>query len=422
MTAVLLPEPARLKPPDVVALGAHGMRTRPVRAVLSALGIAIGVAAMVAVLAIPASGGQALHDRLAALGTNLLTAGPGQTLFGDDATLPDDAVPMAKRIGPVQAASGTGNTSASVRRSDKIAPDDTSGLAVFAARPDLLAVLGGKVRAGAFLAAGNQDYPVTVLGSQAAARLGIDHLDIRGCAPGRGLRHPEPPESPCDPARPPQVLIGTQWFTVVGILSPMPLAPEIERSVLVGWDVAKRLLGFDGHPSTVYVRAEESQVDGVRSVLGATLNPQAPNEVEVRRPSDALAAQKLTDTTYSALFLGLGGVALLVGGVGVANTMVISVLERRREIGLRRALGATKRQIRGQFLAESVLLSGLGGLAGVLAGVLVTAGYALSQGWPAVLPWATLAGGVGVAALVGAIAGAYPAVRAARLAPTQALA
>ncbi len=420
--AVKLPEPARLKPPDVVALGAHGMRTRPVRAVLSALGIAIGVAAMVAVLAIPASGAQALHDRLAALGPNLLTAGPGQTLFGANATLPDDAVAMAKRIGPVRAAAGTGTTSASVRRSDKIAPDDTSGLAVYAARPDLLAVLGGKVRAGAFLAAGNQDYPVAVLGSQAAARLGIDHCDIGGFAPGRGLRHPEPPKCIGDPARPPQVLIGTQWFTVVGILAPMPLAPEVERSALVGWDVAKRLLGFDGHPSTVYVRAEESQVDGVRSVLAATLNPQAPNEVQVRRPSDALAAQKLTDTTYSALFLGLGGVALLVGGVGVANTMVISVLERRREIGLRRALGATKRQIRGQFLAESVLLSGLGGLAGVLAGVLVTAGYALSQGWPAVLPVGTLAGGVGVAALVGAVAGAYPAVRAARLAPTQALA
>lgn len=399
--APALPEPARLKPPDVVALGAHGMRTRPMRAVLSALGIAIGVAAMVAVLAIPASGARALHDRLAALGTNLLTAAPGQTLFGKDAKLPDEAVAMAKRIAPVTAASATGNTSASVRRSDKIAPDDTSGLAVFAAKPDLLGVLGGKVRVGSFLGAANQNYPVAVLGAQAAARLGIDHID---------------------PAHPPQVLVGSHWFTVVGILGPMQLAPEIERSVLVGWDIAKALLGFDGHASTVYVRAQESQVDSVRSVLGATLNPQAPNEVEVRRPSDALAAQKLTDTTYSALFLGLGGVALLVGGVGVANTMVISVLERRREIGLRRALGATKRQIRGQFLAESVLLSGLGGLAGVLIGVLVTAGYSLSQGWPAVLPGPALAGGVGIAALVGAVAGAYPAMRAARLAPTQALA
>jgi putative ABC transport system permease protein len=401
MIAPVLPEPTRLKPPDVVALGAHGMRTRPVRAVLSALGIAIGVAAMVAVLAIPESSAKALHDKLSALGTNLLTAGPGQTLFGKNATLPDEAVAMAKRIGPVTAASGTGKTSATVRRTDKISAEETSGLGVYAARADLLGVLGGKVRAGTFLGTANQGFPVTVLGSVAAARLGIDHIDG---------------------AHPPQVWLGDRWFTVVGILDPMPLAPEIERSVLVGWDTAKQLLGFDGHASTVYVRAQESEVDSVRSVLAATLNPQAPNEVDVRRPSDALAAQKLTDTTYSALFLGLGGVALLVGGVGVANTMVISVLERRREIGLRRALGATKRQIRGQFLAESVLLSGLGGLAGVLAGVLVTAGYALSQGWPAVLPAGALAGGVGVAALVGAIAGAYPAVRAARLAPTQALA
>ncbi|WP_179956712.1 ABC transporter permease [Amycolatopsis anabasis] len=377
------------------------MRTRPLRAVLSALGIAIGIAAMVAVLAIPASSAQALHDELAALGTNLLRAEPGKTLLGGDAELPPSAVPMARRIGPVTASTGIGHTGAHVRRTDKIPEDDTSGLGVFAATPDLLDVLGGRLHAGQFLDAAKQNFPAVVLGSVAASRLGIDHLD---------------------PAKPPQVWIGDRWFTVLGLLDPMPLAPEIERSVLVGWEAAKAYLGFGGHPATVYVRAEESEVDSVRGVLAHTLNPQAPNEVDVSRPSDALEAQRITDDSFSALFLGLGGVALLVGGVGVANTMVISVLERRREIGLRRALGATRRQVRGQFLAESVLLAGLGGLFGVLIGTAVTAGYALSQGWPAILPIGALFGGVGVAALVGAVAGAYPAMRAARLPPTQALA
>ncbi|GAB2744924.1 putative ABC transport system permease protein [Amycolatopsis magusensis] len=395
------PSPSRLGPVDLLSLGSHGMRTRPLRAVLSALGIAIGIAAMVSVLAIPESSAKALREQLAALGTNLLRAEPGQTFFGEDAVLPDTAVPMAERIGPVLGAAATGNTGKTVRRTDKVAESETSGLSVQAANPDLLGLLGGTLKAGEFLGAANADYPVVVLGSVAATRLGIDRIDAQ---------------------QRPQVWIGDRWFTVIGILDPMPLAAEIERAVLVGWTAAQRHLGFDGRPSTVYARAEESRLDSVRQVLAATLNPAHPDEVKVSRPSDAIEAQRLTENTYSALFLGLGGVALLVGGVGVANTMVISVLERRREIGLRRALGATRRQVRGQFLTESMLLSALGGASGVLLGVLATAGYSLSQDWPAVLPVPALVGGVGVAAVVGAVAGAYPAMRAARLPPTVALA
>nr|WP_042190671.1 ABC transporter permease [Kibdelosporangium sp. MJ126-NF4]CEL19506.1 Protein of unknown function DUF214 [Kibdelosporangium sp. MJ126-NF4]CTQ94695.1 Protein of unknown function DUF214 [Kibdelosporangium sp. MJ126-NF4] len=396
-----LPSPRRLGAKDMLRLGAHGMRTRPLRAVLSALGIAIGIAAMIAVVSIPASSSKALADQIAALGPNLLVAKPGKSFFGEDAKLPESAVPMVRRIGPVTGASATGNVKATVRRTDQVAANETSGLAVYAATPDLLGVLNGTVHSGKFLDAASGRFPAVVLGSVAATRLGIDRVD---------------------PAAPPQVWIGGQWFTVVGVLNAMPLAPEIERSVLVGWDAAKERLGFDGHPTTVYARAQDSQVESVRGILAATASPEHPNEVEVALPSEALAAQKLVDKSFSALFLALGGVALLVGGVGVANTMVISVLERRREIGLRRALGATRGQIRSQFLAESVLLSGLGGLVGVVIGVGVTAAYALSQGWPAVLPPLALIGGVGISALVGAIAGAYPAMRAARLTPTSALA
>ncbi len=139
------------------------------------------------------------------------------------------------------------------------------------------------------------------------------------------------------------------------------------------------------------------------------------------RPSDALAAQQAADETFTGLLLGLGAVALLVGGVGVANTMVISVLERRPEIGLRRSLGATRGQIRVQFLAESLLLSVLGGVTGVLLGLGVTALYASTQGWPTVVPLWAAGGGLLATLLIGAVAGLYPAMRAARLSPTEAL-
>ncbi len=392
----LLPKPRRLGPADVGRLGAHGMRTRPLRAVLSALGIGIGIAAMVAVVSIPASSQQALREQLAALGTNLLTASPGQTIMGGEASLPVTAVPMVARIGPVTGVSATGRVETTVRRTDRVPEAETSGISVVAARADLLQVLRGSLHRGKFLDQVTENFPTVVLGSVAATRLGVGQVGGK-------------------------VWLGGRWFTVIGILNAMPLAPEIERAALVGWAAAVDI-GFDGHPTNVYVRADEDQVEDVRAVLGATINPQAPMEVRVSRPSDALAAKRLTETSFNALFLGLGGVALLVGGVGVANTMVISVLERRREIGLRRALGASKRQVRGQFLAESVLLSLLGGIVGVLVGVGVTAGYALTRDWPAVFPPVALLGGVSVAAVVGALAGAYPAMRAARLSPTEALA
>jgi putative ABC transport system permease protein len=395
-----LPKPRRLGPRDILRLGMHGMRTRPLRAALSALGIAIGVAAMVAVVSIPASSQQAVREQIAALGSNLLTAQAGQNFDGTPTSLAPEAVPMVRRIGPVTSTTAIGDTKEQVRRSDKI-PAEQQGGGVLAVTPDLLDVLHGEMYSGKFLDKVTSQFPTVVLGSVTARQLGIE------LTPG---------------APPPQVWIGGQWFTVVGVLAALPLAPEIERSALVGWPVAQAKLGFDGNPTKIFVRSADSEVEPVRAVLGPTIKPDRPGVVQVSRPSEALAAQRIAESSFNALFLGLGGVALLVGGIGVANTMVIAVLERRREIGLRRALGATKRQVRGQFLTESVWLSGLGGAIGVLLGMAATAAYSISQHWPAVFPPLALAGGVGIAIVLGVLAGVYPAMRAARLTPTTALA
>lgn len=392
--------PARLSFGDVLRVGGVGLRTRPLRAFLSALGIAIGIAAMVSVVGISSSSRAEVQRQLDALGTNLLTVAPGQTMFGDDSALPLEAVDMIGRIGPVESVSAVGRISdARAYRNDRIPTAQSGGIAVYAARLDLLTVVGASLSSGTWLNEALAKYPAVVLGSSAAARLGV-------IAAGPDV----------------QVLVGGVWCTVVGVLAPVPLARELDSAVLVGWTGAASFLGFDGHPTTVYTRARPDAVTDVQAVLGPTANPEAPSEVKVSRPSDALAAAKATDDAFTGLLLGLGAVALLVGGVGVANTMVISVLERRAEIGLRRSLGATRGQVRTQFLAESLLLSLLGGLGGVFVGIVVTGSYALMQGWPTVVPpWATL-GGALATLLIGAVAGLYPAMRAARLSPTEALA
>ena len=169
------------------------------------------------------------------------------------------------------------------------------------------------------------------------------------------------------------------------------------------------------------MRTHTSQVTTVDNLLGAQANPENPGEVNVSQPSAALTAQAAAKGAFDTLFLGLGAVALLVGAVGVANIMVISVLERRSEIGLRRALGATKGHIRIQFLSEAILLALLGGAAGVALGAGATAAYATTKHWAIVIPALAWGGGLGAALLIGAAAGLLPALRAARMSPTQAL-
>ncbi len=394
-------KPSRLAPRDMLGLGFLGLRTSKARAALSALGISIGIATLVIVTTIPASSQQALEDKLAALGTNRLRAAETPRMK-PPVPLPKGSVNRVQRVAPVQVAGAVGKTESTVNRNGRIPDYQFSGLRVLASRLGLLEAIGGHMRHGEFLGRATGQFPTVVLGHVAAQRLGIPRL-----RPG------EPP---------PQILIDNHWFSVIGILEPLALYPEIDRAVLVGWGPAQNKLGFDGHPSSIYLQADEPVLEEVRSVLPETINPERPDAVRVTRPSEALAAKRAAETTFSALFLGLAGVALLVGGVGVANIMIISVLERRREIGVRRALGATRGQIRGQFLTESVMLAGLGGVIGVALGALGAFGYVIFQGWPFVVPVEALLGGISGAVVVGVLAGLYPAVRASRLPPTEALA
>ncbi|HEV2981023.1 MAG TPA: ABC transporter permease [Solirubrobacteraceae bacterium] len=396
------PASSRLLPLDAVRVASVGLRTRRLRAALSALGVAIGIAAMVAVLGISDSSKAGLVEELNQLGTNLLTVQPGQNFLGQNAQLPQSADRSVLGLASVRnAAAVTTVSSATVRSSSYIEAAETSGITVDAADLGLLATLGGIVAHGRFLDAAREHYPIVVLGAVAAQRLGVDALTANG--------------------RPVQVDIGGTSFVVGGVLAPLPLAPEIDRAALIGYPIAHALFGASRNATTLYVRADPEHVNQAASLLAATADPQNPEQTQISRPSSALQARAAAQSTLTALFLGLGAVALLVGGVGIANVMVISVLERRPEIGLRRALGATRAHIGVQFLGESVLLSLLGGAAGIGLGAAATAAYAQAQRWILVVPLLAVGGSVAIAVVLGAVAGLYPAVRAARLAPASAL-
>jgi putative ABC transport system permease protein len=388
----------RLGLADLARVASVGLRTRRVRAALSALGIAIGVAAIVAVLGLSSSSQAGLLAEIDKLGTNLLTVTTGQTVSGQAAELPLAAPGMIRRIGPVQQVQSTGFTNANVYRSPYIPSGETNGLTVQASSLGLPRAVGTTIAQGSYLNPATAQEPVAVLGALAASYLGIDRL-----YPGE------------------RIWLGGMWFYLAGILKPAVLAPEIDGSALVGFPAAEQYLGFDGHPTTIYVRSVTNQTATVQSVLAATANPEAPYEVSVSQPSAALTARAYAEGALNSLFLGLGAVSLLVGAVGVANIMLIGVLERRSEIGLRRSLGATKGQIRTQFLAEAIMLALLGGAAGVAAGAASTVIYAHLKHWTAVVPTTAWAGGLAAAILIGAIAGLLPAVRAAQLSPTEAL-
>jgi putative ABC transport system permease protein len=390
--------PSRLRTSDVFGVAIDGLRHRKMRTALSALGITIGIAAMVAVLGLSESSRADLSHQIEALGTNLLTVEPATGFGAGDGALPEEAVAKISRIGPVEVVADIVALEQLPLRNDVMSDNETKGLTAIAADVDLLGTLRGTVAAGAWLDDATAATPTVVLGSVAAERLAIRSVDDG-----------------------PMISIGGEWFTVIGILDPIPLNEALDRSVLIGKQAAATIFEVELNPTMIYLRTDPGQIDAVRGVLSATADPQSPDEVSISRPTDVLEAQDAADSAFTSLFLGLGAVALLVGGIGIANVMVIAVIERRNEIGLRRALGGTRAHVRRQFLTESLLLSSIGGAAGVSLGAAVTAVYANIEGWTVVIPPVAIVGGFVAAIAIGAIAGLYPAMRAARLAPTEAL-
>jgi putative ABC transport system permease protein len=397
-TAGVSVERSRLARGELARVGTVGLRSHRTRTLLTAIGIAIGIAALVAVLGISESSRAGLLAQLDRLGTNLLTVSPGQQLLGGTATLPVDAPAMIRRIEAVEGTAATAAVEGAVYRSDRIPAVQSGGIAVLAAEPELLDALRATLADGVFLNEATGHYPAVVLGAETARLLGIDRV-----------------------GPPIQVFLGGRWFTVIGILEPVTLAPELDSAALIGFPVAESIFDIDGSAGTIYVRVDPTRVDEVAGVLAGTANPARPNEVQVDRPSDILAARAAAAGAFTTLFLGLAAVALLVAGVGIANVMLMSVLERRAEIGLRRALGATRLHISLQFLAEALVLAATGGALGVTVGAAAATAFAASQGWTIVIPPVSVAGGLGAALVIGAIAGLYPSVRAARVSPTQAL-
>ena len=388
----------RLKIKDLFFVALYGVRARRGRAALTSIGIGIGIAAIVAVTGISASGRADLLATLESLGTNLIKASPQAGFFGTQEKLPDGVVGMVERIGPVEEVTSTTQTDLIVRRSDFISEFEGGGISTIVTSPELLQVVGGNLIEGRFIQVGLSNIPVTVLGSVTASRLGINTLET-----------------------PTKILIGNEWFGVVGILDELKIHPDLDRSVFIGYGVAKTLFDIDKEPTTIYVRANPTYIEDVVEVIAPSMNPENPDQVQVSRPSDALEAQEAADAAFTNLLLGLGSVALLVGGVAIANVMVMSVLERRMEIGVRRSIGATRKEIRYQFLLESIVLSGIGGLVGVFLGTGITLGYTNYTDIVFSIPVSQVLGAILLALLIGAISGVYPAIKASKIQPAEAV-
>jgi putative ABC transport system permease protein len=386
----------RLTPFDVLATATLGPRTRLVRATLSALGIAIGIAALVALLGIPASQKAQSEADYEAMGANLITVFPGTNQQDQSKiTIPLTAPVMVDAIGPVKATLTLYEIpDVGVFRTDAIPSGQTGGITAAIPQGDLLTTLNIGLAQGRWFDPGLLELPTVVLGDAAARRLDA----------GVGNR----------------IWIDRQWWAVIGVLEPLELAEQLDSTAFLAQGPAERL-----HPDlpigSIYVSTTSGRSKAVRGVMAATVNPANPRGVNVSQLSPFDTAREMAENTLSKLSLGLGGVALLVGGIGIANTMVVAVMERRGEIGLRRAMGARTGQIALQFVLEAAVIGLGGGVMGAAFGVYVVYLYTAAFSQLFAIPVWLLGAGPGMSVVIGAIAGLYPSLKAARQSPTTAL-
>jgi macrolide transport system ATP-binding/permease protein len=392
---------------DLLNEALAGMFARPVRMMLTVLGVAIGLTALVATVGLTRTAGNRIisqFDRVAA--TELfITANPGKiTGIVDSKAIPWDAPTRLRRLNGVVAA-GTmsevniGNALVSSSPVQDPRSQTAFKLSVYAASPDLFRAVRAELEIGRLTDPGHSSRAdrVAVLGPDAARRLGIVGLEQL-----------------------PAISIGDHLYLVVGILRDVARRPELLGSVIIPEGTAHHDFGLAG-PGRVVVETKIGAAYLIADQARLALRPDDPRLLKIEVPQEPKRLRDEVQTDLSTMFLLLGGLSLVVGAIGIANITLVSVMERTGEIGLRRAIGATRGHIAAQFLLESASMGVIGGIVGASLGVLITVAVSAYEVWTPVLDPAApfLAPVLGGA--IGLVSGTYPALRAAHLEPVEAL-